>query len=265
MTWSEQVFRYCERGQDPGFWAEPFNAASNAGFLIAGAVLWARFASAVNGAWFHPSSAGSAGTAAAHVKCENANHHTLVWLLIVLTFAVGIGSFLFHTFATRWARLADVVPISLFMGAYLYFALRVFLGWSLTRTIVAVLGFAAVGLAASTIACPASMRSVTDYAREPCLKGAMGYVPALLALLVTGAALRRDPVLGRQLLVAAGIFLAAMILRWVDRDMCATTILFGQARGTHALWHLLTATAVYVLVSLAIDSLARGRPLQTRA
>lgn len=263
MSWSEQVFRYCERGQDPALWAEPFNAVSNAGFLIAAVVLWLRSA---NGAAATQTRSATAGTAISNrTRSDTLHKHNLVRLLIALTAAVGIGSFLFHTFATRWARLVDVIPISLFMGVYLYFALRVFLGWSLAKTVLAVLGFAAVGLAASTIACPASMRSVTDYAREPCLKGTMGYVPALLALLVTGSALRREPVVGRQLLLAAGIFFAAMILRWVDRDTCAATIFFGQARGTHALWHLLTAAAVYVLVSVAIDAVRRGRPLQSRA
>ena len=240
MNWGEQVFRYCERGQDPSFWAEPINATSNLGFLIAAGLALRKISS-------DEPEAGAADRAA-------------LLVLIALVAMVGIGSFLFHTFATRWARLADVVPIGLFMAAYLAFALRTLLGCS--RTIVAwiLAGFMAASVAASSLACPASLRSVTDYAREPCLKGTIGYAPALLALVVTGALLRAQHPAGRHLLLAAGIFLAAMLLRWLDRDFCAATALLGRVRGTHALWHLLNAATVYVLLRAAIDATVRRRP-----
>ena len=85
--------------------------------------------------------------------------------------------------------------------------------------------------------------AITSFAREPCLKGTMGYAPALVALVLVAALLRRQHPAGPKLLVAAGMFLAAMILRWVDRDACPYTWLFGSPRGTHALWHLLNAAA----------------------
>ena len=47
---------------------------------------------------------------------------TLVLILVVAL--VGIGSFLFHTLATRWAGLADVVPIAVFIHLYFFFAMR---------------------------------------------------------------------------------------------------------------------------------------------
>ncbi len=37
-------------------------------------------------------------------------------------------SFLFHTYATRWASFADVIPIGVFMIANLAYALRRFMG-----------------------------------------------------------------------------------------------------------------------------------------
>ena len=36
-------------------------------------------------------------------------------ILIALAFAIGTGSFLFHTHATQWANLADSAPIVLFV------------------------------------------------------------------------------------------------------------------------------------------------------
>ena len=35
MDWDARIFRYCERGGDAAFWAEPVNAATNAAFIIA--------------------------------------------------------------------------------------------------------------------------------------------------------------------------------------------------------------------------------------
>lgn len=255
MSWSDQIFRYCERGQDPAFWAEPFNALSNVGYLIAAALLARRLSQ-------HHSTAGwQVGTAAID---NHAYPRLPLQILVTLVAIIGIGSFLFHTFATRWSRTADVVPIGVFMALYFVFALRLFLGWSTARISVALVAFLAATLAASTIACPASMRSITDYAREPCLKGTMGYVPALFAVLVTGAMVRQSPGAGQRLLIAGGIFLGAMILRWLDRDVCAATMLLGQPRGTHSLWHLLTAAALFVLVSAAIDAAFARHNLPSR-
>ena len=39
--------------------------------------------------------------------------------LTVLIALIGIGSFLWHTLATRWAALADIVPIAAFIHLYL--------------------------------------------------------------------------------------------------------------------------------------------------
>ena len=70
MSWSDQVFRYCERGADPGFWAEPVNALSNAAFLlaaIAAVVVMARQPGGGKGRWPEQ-------------------------VLIALVFVIGIGS-----------------------------------------------------------------------------------------------------------------------------------------------------------------------------
>ncbi len=249
MGWGEKIFRYCERGQDPGFWAEPFNALSNAGFLIAAVLLWRRLSQS-RLARMRQRSGIDPAVGRHRRECN------LLKALIALVSCIGIGSFLFHTFATRWSRTADVAPIGIFMVLYLGMALRTFVGWDARTTMLAVAGFLGLTAAAATLACPAGLRSVTDFAREPCLKGTMGYVPALAALVLTGAMVRQSPEAGRRLLFASGLFAAAMVLRWLDRDLCAATWLLGQVRGTHALWHLLNAGTVYVLVAAAIDATA---------
>jgi hypothetical protein len=235
--WSEQVFRYCERGQDAGFWAEPLNAVSNLGFLVVAGLAARRLACD------DPGPAVPAGPAVPR-------RSSLV-LLTVLVALIGLGSFLFHTFASRWSRLADVLPIGIFMIAYLGFALRSFLGWSWGRILVAVAVFVLASGVAASISCSVGPMAITSFAREPCLKGTMGYAPALVALLLVAALLRRQHPAGPKLLVAAGMFLAAMILRWVDRDACPYTWLLGSPRGTHALWHLLNAATLHLLLGAA--------------
>src|SRR5687768_2996924 len=95
MAWSDQLFRYCERGADAAFWAEPLNALSNIAFLAA---------------------ALAAGRELAGRPTGGRRHFEA--LLVVLVAVIGVGSFLFHTLATRWAMYADVIPIGLFMLAY---------------------------------------------------------------------------------------------------------------------------------------------------
>ena len=246
MSWGEQVFRYCERGQDPSFWAEPLNAVSNAGFLVIAGLAAVR-------ARRLPEEASSTAD-----RCA-------IWFLVVLAIAIGIGSFLFHTFATRWSRLADVVPIAIFMLGYLTFALRFFLDWGWGRIGMGVGVFIAASAVAATVSCPTQLTGITTFAREPCLKGTMGYAPALMALLLTGALIRQNHPAGRVLLNAAGLFLAAMILRWIDMRTCGWFSLLSHPFGTHVMWHLINALTVHLLLTAAIDAVAARASGATRA
>ena len=221
MNWSRQVFIYCERGADPAFWAEPLNAVSNAAFLVAAALalaVWARQAREQRGA--------------------------IELVLILTVLLIGIGSFLFHTLATRWAALADTLPITAFMLIYLTYALLRFVGlsWWLTAALVAV--FALALQAAGGIRCAAG----------PCLNGSLGYVPALVALGLVGAALRwRGQKAGSALLSGALIFVVSLTFRTVDRTVCPWTVIAAsRAIGTHFVWHLMNAALLYLLMMAAV-------------
>ncbi|WP_246274225.1 ceramidase domain-containing protein [Hyphomicrobium sulfonivorans] len=230
MDWQQKIFRYCERGGDAGFWAEPLNAISNGAFTIAAviaAVLLLR----------RP--VGERGGIAE-------------WLLIALTFIIGVGSFLFHTYATLWAARADTIPIGIFMFAYVAYALRRYLA---LHWIFVLLGLGLFWLSlqfAGSIQCRAGLFAVTGNARH-CLNGTMTYAPALVAMIVIGAfaAFRRQGA-APYLFAAAGVFFISMLFRTVDWETCSRSIVAGRTLGTHFLWHVFNGLALFILLLAAI-------------
>ncbi len=245
MSWLEQVFNYCERGLDPSFWAEPVNAVTNGAFLVAAAAAGTKLLRRTK-----PDAASGIGERLA------------LWSLVALVAAIGIGSFLFHTFATRWALVADIAPITVFMVGYLAYALRAFLGLGWLAIGVILPAFLYAGSLASSVTCAArEIAGATGGSGgvEPCLNGSLGYLPALASLLIIGlVAERRGLRAGRLLLAAGGIFFVSAVFRTIDRDVCGVTHLLGHERGTHALWHVLNATTLYLLLKAGIERKSSG-------
>jgi hypothetical protein len=237
MDWTAKIYSYCERGGDPGFWAEPLNAISNGAFVIAGLI-----------------------AAVQLMRAPRQDSTLFEWALVVLVLIIGAGSFLFHTYATRWAVLADTIPISLFMLAYLGYALRRFAGAPWIVVIAAVIGFYFSVKYAQGITCSNELLPITRAAGKRCFNGTLGYVPAFGALVLVGAALlwRKHPA-APYLLTAAVVFLASMTFRTVDIEACQLT----GGLGTHVLWHILNAVLLYVLLLGAIRHGGRsvGRPI----
>ncbi|HET6321627.1 MAG TPA: ceramidase domain-containing protein [Hyphomicrobium sp.] len=230
MDWQQKIFRYCERGGDPGFWAEPLNAISNGAFIIAAlaaAIILVR----------RP--AGQRGGIAE-------------WALIAMTFVIGVGSFLFHTYATLWAAKADTIPIGIFMFAYVAYALRRYLAlnWLLVAIGVALFWWSLQY--AGSIQCRAGLFTAVGNARH-CLNGTMTYAPALVAMVLIGAAaaVRRQRA-ALYLFGAALVFLAAMTFRTVDWELCSRSIVAGRTLGTHFLWHTFNGLALFILLLAAI-------------
>lgn len=229
VSWSDQVFRYCERGSDPSFWAEPLNAVSNGAFIIAAVAAGISFVR-------QPRPEPAPGLA----------------ILITLVLVIGVGSFLFHTFATRWSAQADVIPIGIFMLAYLGYALRMYLklGWVWVAVGLAV--FIGALQLAGDVQCRPGLFSSSS-APGPCLNGTAGYVPAFLAMLGIGAVLQvRGHRAASYLLLASATFLISMVFRTVDLELCSLTRVAGSAIGTHFLWHFLNAATLYLLLMAAV-------------
>jgi hypothetical protein len=208
MSWSEPVDLYCER-TDPSFWAEPINAFTNGAFLIAAALafaLWSR----------------------------RGDRDSATLSLIIVTALIGIGSFAFHTLATKGAVLLDVIPIALFVYGYLFLALRRFLRLQLLAAIGIMLAFIVVSEGLSFAVPPNFLNGSTDY------------LPPLAALITVGILTGPNGV-GSSILLAAAVFLISLVFRTIDRAVCG-----GFPIGTHFIWHLLNAVVLYILLRTAI-------------
>ncbi|MGE5267492.1 MAG: ceramidase domain-containing protein [Deltaproteobacteria bacterium] len=230
MAWTDKILAYCERAGDPAFWAEPFNAVSNDAFFLAA------IAAAVELA-----------------RRADAGARRIEWALVVLVGIIGTGSFLFHTYATRWASVADTAPIGIFMIGYLGYAMRRFLEAPVLAVILALGLFLAAMRYAGAIPCDPAMLPITAAAGRPCFNGSLGYVPALAALVMIGGALlvRRHPA-GGLVLASALVFAISLTFRTIDFEVCDLTPVFGRSRGTHAVWHMLNAALLYMLLIAAI-------------
>jgi len=222
-SWLTPIDSYCER-LGPGFWAEPLNAATNGTFIAAALyalMLWRR---------------------------TEGRDRPALWLIAIM-FAVGIGSFLFHTFASRWALLADVLPIAVFIYGYFLLAMRRYLRLNLLVALAVTLLF--IGLNASF--------GRLWFAVFPgvTLNGSVGYIPAALALLGVGIAglLRHEREAGRALLLAAGVFGLSLTFRSLDDAVC-----HSWPVGTHFLWHMLNALVLGLLMRAAIIHSSKRRP-----
>lgn len=240
VDWSVHIFAYCERGTDPSFWAEPFNALTNAAFLLAAWFGWQRYR--VLGV--------RDGAVAA---------------LIAMVAIIGVGSFLFHTLATRAAVVADVVPIAVFTLSYLVFALRR-LAEARWVSVIALVGlFLACVAGSQMLPCPTGLLPATAAFGRPCFNGSLMYVPAWISLVSFAVYMARldHPATG-YLAKAAVLNGLALVFRTIDIEVCGASELAGAMRGTHGLWHVLNALALYALLRAALLS-SEARQIVLRA
>lgn len=196
MNWSQKSDNYCER-TDLSYWSEPLNAISNAAFVIAAAWMWRR---CVGAGW-------------ARALCA-------------VLFMIGIGSFLFHTHATRWAEMADVVPIGAFILLYLFLVNRDFVGLPWWGAVLATAGFVPYAIV---------IVPVLDRIPFVMISNFYWWVPILLS----GYAVflyRRMPQTAKGMVGGAALLCVSISIRSIDESLCAHWPI-----GTHFIWHVLNA------------------------
>lgn len=213
MNWNEYLDEYCERGS-AAFWAEPLNAVTNLAFVVAALAVW-------------------------RILRPYRRVPVDIGLLAPFMVLIGVGSFAFHTLATRWSQALDVAPITLFVLFCLACVLRWFYGLAWRRCALGVAGFMAV----------TAVFGVLLGGLVPNRSGM--YVPVLLLMGGLAVTLRGSREAGRaaqwrQFAAAAVVFAVALSARTVDEEICGAFPL-----GTHFLWHTLDGVLVF-LVSRAL-------------
>ncbi len=202
---------YCER-IGPELWAEPINALTNLAFFISA---WAVWQLAVR---LHKLSPG-------------------IWILIILIVTIGIGSSLFHTFATAWAYWLDIVPILLFQFVYL---------WQYAYRIIKLNSKSTAGLLVLYFVAAYVGRQFPQI-----LNGSLMYAPAFLLLIGLGSYHYLYEKKERFILLySLGVLILSLSLRTVDNTICPYFPI-----GTHFFWHLFTALLHYMVARVLLINL----------
>lgn len=203
--WLAPVDEYCER-LGPGLWAEPWNLVTNLAFVLAGGVMWARCRGMPAGR-----------------------------MLAVMLATIGVGSGLYHSFANPLTMMMDVVPIQVFILAYLFLAFRDFLAlpwWGAGLLTAGFLPYAAL--------------TVPLWARLDWLGSSAGYMPVPVVMLVfVGLLWRRAPATARGMAGAVAILGLSLTFRTLDFHLCE-----ALPGGTHYLWHLTNAVLLGWLIEV---------------
>jgi len=234
MALSDHVLLYCERGANEGLFAEPFNAASNAAFLLAALA-------AILLLLQRPK------------EMRSADHA----LLIALVLVIGLGSLAFHLLADRASLFADVVPIDVFMLVYLGFALNRFLSLPPGWTVLTLIGFAAVVFLTTQLKCwggGIGFPGAEVSGASECLNGSLVYLPALFGMVIVGGMLaeRKHPA-APYVLWAVLIFAISVTFRSLDLALCDAYRFEGRKIGTHFVWHLLNGLALFLLLRASLE------------
>jgi hypothetical protein len=207
MDWNAPLNDYCER-LDAGFWAEPVNAVTNLAFIVA-SMFFIYF-----------------------LRKERYSFKKGwdFYLLAVLMMAIGVGSFLFHTLASRWSELADIIPIALFINVFLLsFLIRATgRGWLCVGSIFA--GYHGLGvLLAAYVPLSVLNGSVVLYGSSY-----LYLVGICLYLYMQKQRMYRD------VLAAVAIWTLSLTLRSLDMQLCEEVPI-----GTHFWWHILNSMVLY--------------------
>lgn len=222
MNWFTEIDLYCER-VGTAFWAEPMNAISNLSFVLA--ALWG---------WYSISKMD---------KPDRVNQ-----LLCILVACIGVGSFLFHTYANLWSSFADVIPIWSFVALYLIVSAYRAAGRPKLNPIYIIVGIGILAFAVYWIGQTGSETQEDVFQAPDPLNGSGQYAPALIAL--WGFALMcviKKRTVWPWFISAAVVFTLSLVARTLDRDICASFPI-----GTHFIWHVMNGFMIGLLLQAMI-------------
>jgi hypothetical protein len=202
------LYEYCERS-GAGLFDEPINLLTNLSFIVA--------------AWF----------VFRLMKERDAFGSGNVTLLALMVL-IGLGSALYHSFATRWAAACDVVPIFFYQILFLWLYMKRIVRFCGLYSVLFVTGFLFVSLYAL------SFKSV--------LNGSVMYLPAILSVMIVAVyhyfSKKVEAMMGIYALI---VFAVSLFFRTIDATLCAVWLY-----GTHFLWHLFNGVLLYLTSRIII-------------
>lgn len=198
---------YCERTQW-GLWAEPMNLISNLAFIIIFIYLLYQIRT--------------------FKKVSK-----IYYFFASLVLGIGVGSILFHSLATPFAKWLDILPIFTFIFFYILWANQKILNLKLPLNLF-ILGL--------FIATTVFLNQVASHI----LTGSLAYIPAWIYLAAFSSIKTQNLFLKRRLQTATMLFTLALIARVTDNIICPIIPI-----GTHFIWHILNACLLYYLCTIA--------------
>lgn len=166
---------------------------------------------------------------------KNKVHQVEYKALLILVLLIGFGSFLWHTTGNLFALILDIVPVTLSFVTITYIFLKNLTGNKLLALLLAVLllptrffisSFAPTDIISSLIR---NLINLTTF---------------FLIILLT---LKKYGKIAFEGLGILTVYLVAIIMRIMDLQVCPVFPL-----GTHFLWHIFNALAVYLAVRFII-------------
>jgi hypothetical protein len=189
---------YCER-TDPSFWSEPVNAISNLLFIIIGVY---------------------------YLRMEKRTSFSSY--LSCLSITVGVGSFLFHTFANQITMWMDILPITLVVLSFVAYSLRSIFQHNYFKIITVFIIFC-LGLIFFHVNPIKVLSNSQTYI----------YILSWLIIFI----LLANSNVKKYYALASLFFSLAITSRILDLYLCDQFTI-----GTHFLWHTFSSIVIYYLI-----------------
>lgn len=192
----DYIDSYCERVA-PGLLGEPLNAVTNLAFMIAAFWLW-RIA-----------------------RRHGRDRSWMLRTLVILLFATGVCSLIFHSFANTIGVILDSLALTLCLLAAILFSARAWLrqGWWLAA-------LWPVGMIVAAFVLGSFVP----------VEGAAYLGPFATGVLMAGILILRGHPAGRDVAIGIACFVPSFFFRTIDAPVCE-----AFPSGTHFMWHMLNA------------------------
>jgi hypothetical protein len=162
---------------------------------------------------------------------NNIKHKNFLQLMCLLVALIGIGSALYHSYPNRTTLLLDALPIYVLLVSLLAFLVNKIVD-SPIFTVCIIFVYISTLLLGSLVWPELANGSVRHIIT-------ITFLSVVLSLLY-----KKFPVLIKKLFLILVLFIVSLIARSLDVMLCSSLTI-----GTHFIWHIINAFAVYLLLT----------------